>query len=625
MQIVESAPDAIISSDRDGLLVSWNRGAEELYGYRASEILGQPVSVIIPAGHPEEYGQLLERVMIGERVEPYETLHLHKDGSTISVTLTLFALRDASGDIVGAASIARDISRRVVAERELRASELRYRELLEATWEGVWRIDGDLVTDYANRSMAEMLGYTVEEMVGRPLGDFMDGAGLRVARAGTKRQRRGAKERKEVSFLRKDGSELRALISVNALFDEAGQYAGNLAMVTDVTAQRKAEEQQRETETFMAGVTASMDEGLLTLDSAGRIVTINPAVEQLLGYAEDELVGQTLCDALACEPDAGQSAPAGAQLLAAINSNTEPTRLGDEVFRRKDGTSLPVALSAAPLGEGAHPVGHVVIFQDITERDAATERARLELDEISWIGRLRDAMDESRLVVAAQPIVSLSTGEVTSQELLVRLRDRTGHLVMPGKFLPAAERFGLIRELDHWVVAQAARLAASGQAVNLNLSAHSLADPNLAAKIEQTLCAEGAEPRLITFEITETALTEHPKLASGFATHMSKLGCQFALDDFGTGYGAFTYLKLLPINYLKIDREFVHDLFESSASKHVVEAMVSLARGFGQKTIAEGVENGETLEMLRSLGVDNAQGYYIAPPGGSARSAEEYR
>jgi EAL domain-containing protein (putative c-di-GMP-specific phosphodiesterase class I) len=163
------------------------------------------------------------------------------------------------------------------------------------------------------------------------------------------------------------------------------------------------------------------------------------------------------------------------------------------------------------------------------------------------------------------------------------------------------------------------RAAASGQTVNVNLSAHSLGDPELADVMERALNGAGAEPRRITFEITETAVAEHIEGALRFATRMAALGCQFALDDFGTGYGAFTYLKLLPIHYLKIDREFVHDLPDNPASRHLVEAMVSLARCFGQQTIAEGVEDARTLEILRELGVDLAQGYYIAPPGGAVR------
>jgi PAS domain S-box-containing protein len=618
-QIVESAIDAIVATDPSGRIKRWNQGAEALYGYSAKEVLEKPVGLILPPGRPSEHEQLFPRVLAGERIEHYRTSRRRKDGSTVDVSLTMFPLLDAAGHIVGAASIARDISAHLVAERELRASEGRYRQLLDAAYEGVWRIDTQLVTDYANQSMAEMLGYSVEEMLGRGLSDFLDEDGTRRAQASTLRQREGTKERLEVYFLRKDRTRLPALISVSGIFDEAGTYVGNLAMCTDVSEQREAEARHRETEGFLESVAASMDEGLLTLDGAGRITAVNDQARRLLGYEQHELLDRTLCESVGREPRDGPPSQRAGSGLASISSSSSPMRLDDEVFTCRDGSCLPVALSAAPLGERAGALGHVVVFRVLAERHAAEESAQRELEEMGWIGHLRDAIDEERLVLAAQPIVSLLTGEVTRQELLVRLRDRAGRLVMPGEFLPAAERFGLIRDLDRWVLGQAVRLAAEQQTVNVNLSAHSLGDPHLADAAERMLSEAGAEPWRITFEITETAVAEHLERARKFATQMSELGCQFALDDFGTGYGAFTYLKMLPINYLKIDREFVHDLPENPASRHLVEAMVSLARCFGQQTIAEGVEDAGTLEILRELGVDHAQGYYIAPPGGAAR------
>jgi EAL domain-containing protein (putative c-di-GMP-specific phosphodiesterase class I) len=148
----------------------------------------------------------------------------------------------------------------------------------------------------------------------------------------------------------------------------------------------------------------------------------------------------------------------------------------------------------------------------------------------------------------------------------------------------------------------------------VNLSAQSLGESDLASHLERLLVEVGADPALITFEITETALTEHMVQASEFTARMTALGCRFALDDFGTGYGAFTYLKTLSITYLKIDIEFVRDLLEDEASQHLVSSIVQLAQGFGQKTVAEGVEDGQTLERLRELEVDYAQGYFIGPP-----------
>jgi PAS domain S-box-containing protein len=614
-QIVAFATDAIISKDRASLITSWNLGAERLYGYREDQVLGRPISIIMPEALKGEEWELLQRVLRGEHIEHYETLRRCKDDTIINVSLTLFALRDAAGEIVGAASIAHDTSRRIAAEQELHQSERLHSQILESAADGIWRIDAELVTDYANPSIAQMLGYTVEEMLGSHLSDFLDEEGMSTAQASMERQSRGVNERMEVSLLRKDGAVLPALMSVNAVLDDAGKISGNLAIVTDLSKQRQAETHLRKTETFLAGVTESMEEGLLTLDVDGRIATVNHAAKDMLGYEAEDLIGKTLCEGLGCARNSEQRCAGPGCPLTAVHSSLAPVHIDDEVFVRKDGARLPVSIRAEPLGdERGGPVGHIVVFHDIGELKTVKEQAQRELEELSWIGRLRDAMDEGRLVLAGQPIVSLDSGEVVGQELLVRLRDRGGALVLPGEFLPAAERFGLICDLDRWVVGQAARLAAQGNAVNVNLSACSLADAKLADQIEQLLTEAHADPRLITFEITETALTEHLQLASRFTARMATLGCEFALDDFGTGYGAFTYLKTLPIKYLKIDMEFVRDLLDNKASQHLVSATVQLAHGFGQKTVAEGVEDAETLERLRELEIDLVQGYYLGRP-----------
>jgi PAS domain S-box-containing protein len=614
-QIVEVATDAIISKDRNGVITSWNLGAERLYGYPAEEALGVPISFLIPKDLEGEEWQLLQRVLEGEHIDYYETRRLAKSGTAVNVSLTLFSLRDGTGAIVGAASIAHDITKQVAAQEELGRSEGRYRQILESAHLGVWQVNPEMLTDYVNPSMARMLGYSVEEMLGRPLSDFLDNDEMANARASIQRQRGGASERQEQTFLCRDGSTIEVLISVNAVLDDAGARIGNLAIVTDVTEQRRTETHLRETETFLAGLTASMEEGLLTLDSDSRIATVNHSAESLLGYTASELAGQTLCAGLGCGRDPERCPPGKQCRLREIGASVDPMRMDDETFRCKDGARLAVDLSAAPLGDDQRGLtGRVVVFRDITERKRASEHARLELEEMSWIGRLRDAMDEERLVLAAQPVVALATGELASEELLVRLRDRKGALVMPGKFLPAAERFGLIIALDRWVIGQGARLASRGRAVNINLSGQSLGDPGLADLIEATIRGEQAAPELITFEITETALSEHLDVAGKLTKRIADLGCAFALDDFGTGYGAFTYLKTLPISHLKIDIEFVRDLLQNDASQHLVSATVQLAHSFGQKTVAEGVEDVQTLERLRELGVDYVQGYYLGRP-----------
>jgi EAL domain-containing protein (putative c-di-GMP-specific phosphodiesterase class I) len=148
----------------------------------------------------------------------------------------------------------------------------------------------------------------------------------------------------------------------------------------------------------------------------------------------------------------------------------------------------------------------------------------------------------------------------------------------------------------------------------MNVSAHSLSDPTFYDYVESALRRSGADPALIVFELTETALVQDQAATEDFARRVHGLGCRLALDDFGTGYGGFTYLKQLPIDFLKIDIEFVRDLATNPASQLVVEAVVALARGFGLETVAEGVEDERTLDLLREYGVEYAQGYHVARP-----------
>jgi PAS domain S-box-containing protein len=249
---------------------------------------------------------------------------------------------------------------------------------------------------------------------------------------------------------------------------------------------------------------------------------------------------------------------------------------------------------------------------DITERKAREDALRAKIE---WSFRIRQAISHDRLVLHAQPIVEIASGEKVQDELLVRMLSDSGDdLIMPSDFLPPAERFGLAPAIDRWVVARAAQLARD-QRVEVNLSAQSLGDGALTGYIEGQLAASGADPANLVFEITETAAASDLLEAGKLANRLIALGCGFALDDFGTGYGSFTYLKHLPVSYIKIDMQFVCNLVSDASDRQVVKAIVDVARNFDIKTIAEGVEDKETLQALVELGVDLAQGYHLGRPG----------
>jgi len=384
-------------------------------------------------------------------------------------------------------------------------------------------------------------------------------------------------------------------------------------VVVDITELKEAEE-------FRAVVMDNMAEGVFALDAEGLLTYMNRAASNSLGWTERELRGQPMLEIIHFQRADGTQLPAEECPLLQVRTQGRTIRITDEAFTRKDGTIFPAAYSAAPLRCGATIHGVVVVFRDITEEARERAGVRKELAALSWIGRIRDAIDEHRLVLYSQPIVPLAGGR-PSEELLLRMIGRDGEIILPGSFLPVAEQYGLVGEIDRWVITQAVRLAASGRRViQANLSAASVGTSDLLPFIERQLREAGADPANLVFEITETALMRDLTAGEAFARGVAEIGCGLALDDFGTGFGGFTYLKKLPITYLKIDVEFVRDLVTNRESLHVVKAIASLARAFGLRTIAEGVEDEDTLAVLRTEGVDFGQGFHLGRPAPASQS-----
>jgi PAS domain S-box-containing protein len=386
----------------------------------------------------------------------------------------------------------------------------------------------------------------------------------------------------------------------------SGEIIGIGLIVVDVTEQRQAED-------FRAVVMDNMAEGLYVVDGEGRFTFLNAAASEMLGWTSDELRGRPAHATIHFQHPDGSPFPEDECEFVRVRTQGESIAVSNDAFTCKDATILPVAYSAAPLAGPSDTHGAVVVFRDVTEEQAERTRMQQELDSLTWVGRTRDALDEGRLVLYAQPILPLRDGD-PSEELLLRMLGRDDEIIPPGSFLPAAEKFGLIMEIDRWVVMQAIRLAASGRRVEANLSAESIGNVELLSAIEQQLRQTGVDPANIVFEITETALMRDIDEGQSFAQGLVDLGCGIALDDFGTGFGSFTYLKKLPVKYLKIDIEFVRHLGSNPANQHLVKAIVNLAQGFGHQTIAEGVEDEETLTLLRDYGVDFAQGFHLGRP-----------
>jgi PAS domain S-box-containing protein len=390
--------------------------------------------------------------------------------------------------------------------------------------------------------------------------------------------------------------------------------------LTDSEIDRKAE-RGRATELSQA-ITDSVLDGLYVVGPDGLMKFVNPAALRLLGYGSaQDLIGRDHHQLFHHTRSDGMPYPIEDCPLRTARSTGQPVYLEEDTFWRQDGTPLPTSCSAAPI-ELSDGTGSVVAFRDITAVVAEREHLRAQADHGDWYERVREALDEGRFALYGQPIVDLATGTVVKHELLLRMLLPTGEVIAPGAFLPAAEKYGLINGIDRWVISEATRLAATGRSVAANLSAESMGRAEILLHIERELVRTGAPAENLMFEVTETAVMRDLGAGRRFADRLVALGCSLSLDDFGTGYGSLVYLRQLPFSQIKIDVQFIRDMANSKEDQKLVDAIVHIARSLGKTTVAEGVEDQETLELLHDYGVDYAQGYHLGrpepfPPGAS--------
>jgi diguanylate cyclase (GGDEF)-like protein/PAS domain S-box-containing protein len=240
--------------------------------------------------------------------------------------------------------------------------------------------------------------------------------------------------------------------------------------------------------------------------------------------------------------------------------------------------------------------------------------------KIHWEERIRWALENNRLVLHFQPVADLHTKAIVHYEVLLRMQGRDDELITPPAFIETAERFGLIREIDRWVLRNAikeqARRRDQGEVVTLavNISGRHFGSSEIMLLVKESMENYKADPRNIIFEVTETAAVENLAQAREFIDSLRSLGCRFALDDFGIGFSSFHYLRNLPVDFVKIDGSFVRNLHYDAEDRIFVKAMVDLATGLGITCIAEFVENTEIVTILKDLGVGLGQGYHIARP-----------
>ncbi|MFW6006244.1 MAG: EAL domain-containing protein [Candidatus Bipolaricaulota bacterium] len=306
----------------------------------------------------------------------------------------------------------------------------------------------------------------------------------------------------------------------------------------------------------------------------------------------------------------------------------------DQGFKR-NGTSVQATVS---VGYATFPDQGKTVDKLLAKADMALSRAKRSgrnqfkaydpdqdsredvKSRVEWVDQIDSAIKENNFVLYAQPILELGSDDISHYEILIRMTEGGGELVSPGRFLPVAEKFGLSRDIDKWVVnetleslPETAREGLDNQFA-INLSGQSLTDDELLDWLKYNQTLDSGNFERILFEVTETAALSNIQSANNFISALKSRGSKFALDDFGKGFSSFNYLKQLSVDYLKIDGSFIQNLPRDSMNQDLVQSMVEVAHKLQKETIAEFVEDEETLNLIRNYGSDHAQGYHIGRP-----------
>jgi len=613
-RLLDEVDASVIATDPDGTVTLWSKGAERLYGWAANEACGKPVEdLTVPTDLRGSFPAFMRKLSGGEAFEGNLEL-CRKDGSGFTGFVKCSAVSGRAGPRAGFIGVSVDATERVKAAAEVREARDYLEAVLQSVGEGVITVDHSGALVFMNEIAEERLGWTCDALLGknfhetahyrRPDGSPypMEECPLMAARFGTEATRVD-----DDVFYRRDGSPL-PVSYTSAPYVLPDGETGAVVVFADITERKRAESALRSSEAQLKAIIDNTSALVyVKRRSDYRYVLGNPEFERLFHLEPGGADG--LCDEDLLPPEVVEVVRANDRRV--VEDGVEFS--AEEEIVIDGGLRTFLTLKVPLRDDQGTPYAVCGISTDISEKKArdTEENQRAECE-----ARIRTAIDDDRLLVYAQPIVDLRSGSVVQEELLVRMQGPRGpnDIAPPGEFLPAAERFGLVKEIDRFMVRRGIRLAAGGRPVEINLSGHSISDRELTNEIEREILTTGADPSSIVFEITETAAVEDLQAAREFSDRIARLGCRCALDDFGTGYGSLTYQRHLIVQFLKIDISFVRGMADSHADQLVVKSIVKLARDFGQQTIAEGVEDEQTLQLLREFGVDYAQGYHLGRP-----------
>ncbi|MGP6159016.1 MAG: EAL domain-containing protein [Vulcanimicrobiaceae bacterium] len=668
----ESAPLAMslasIQPGSFGRVLQVNRAFCDLTGYSRQELLSMEAPSLV---HPEDRAAAVAAMndLVAARAVTtvIERRTLRKDGMAVWVRQHHSIVRNDAGVALYTLSHSEDISQQRAAAAALAEATQRLRHSFEHARVGMALL-GIGKTDFGryldvNAALCQMLGYDKERLLMLDSHVVMHAADVAEDTVALERLIAGEHDSYEAErrYVRSDGQVMWGLIHRSLVRDASGNALYSVSQLVDITRRKQAEEKLRHLadhdpltgllnrrgfdqrlEQHLAEARRYGRRGAVLLIDLDRFKYINDTLGHAAGDEVLQKVARELsqrCRAsdtlarlggdefavLLLEVDASSARHVADELRRAIKEKAQlraeqvhiTASVGVATIDSRTAMTAQELLAAADIA--MYQAKESGRDRSCTSSEVAQSHATME-SELSWSGRVRRALRNDDFELYQQPILNLGTGRIDRYELLLRMRDGDGGVIAPGAFLKAAERFGMMQEIDKWVVRAAIRFVAAEEragrpiAVEVNLAGPSLNDASVIDCIEHELERTGVKPSSLIFEVTEAEAIGSIVEACHFAQRLAELGCAFALDDFGAGFSSFHYLKTLPFEYLKIDGQFIRNLKGSAADREILKAIVQMAAALGKKTVAEFVGDEATIELLREYGVDFGQGYGIGKP-----------
>ncbi len=664
--LFESIAEGVYQSGRDGRFNSVNPAFVAILGYESAEQLYQLQDLALLYWNPNDRAEFIRRVETEGEIRNAEFVLRRRDGQPVVVLENARAVRDGSGEVSGYEGTIADITERKRAEQAVFAEKERAQVTLQSIGDAVISTDADGRIDYINPVAENLTAWRLEEARGRPIGEVLtlvdeltrepiDNPLLCVlGRA------RNNSATEHAVLITRGGHEVAIQETAAPICNRQGKVIGAVMVFHDVTRERRLKRalsyqashdaltgliNRREFDTRLRAAVPAAQRGeathaLLYID-LDQFKVVNdtcghPAGDRLLR----DITGLLQSRVRASDTIARLGGDEFGVLLESCTVEqatriAEGIRQGIRDYRFTWGAvtlSIGASVGVVQIRADTESVANLMSAADIAcyaAKDEGRNRIHLyESDglshprhrEMHWVARVTRAAEENRLELYFQPIRPIAHGRRAFYELLVRLRDDDGQLVPPGEFIPAAERYNVMSVIDRWVVRRAIEFLAAWRAqapalplLAVNLSGTSLNEQSFIDFVMQQV-EECGLAEALCFEITETAAVTNLSNVAFVMQELKRRGCRFSLDDFGTGLSSFSYLKTLPVDFVKIDGQFVRRVADDPVDRSMVEAICKVGRTLGIETVAECVEVQSVLDELGRIGVDYAQGFFLATP-----------